>query len=71
MSTCECGFDYVGDPGRYVQTTRNRCELHDSCESCGEGAWSGVAVKIRADGHLYCDSCAEWIERHKIGDRTE
>lgn len=53
MSTpCECDYDCVGDPPRFVRVTRH-CPMHDPCACCNTHMGSRIV-----DGEWLCAECA-------------
>ncbi len=58
-SRCECDYDFEGDPGRYIKTSRF-CPEHDMCDWCMERLGS-AKLKDSADARFYswvCEECA-------------
>ncbi|HEY4087162.1 MAG TPA: hypothetical protein VGM43_14555 [Bryobacteraceae bacterium] len=61
-SPCNCDYDCIGDPLRYVKTSRG-CPEHDDCESCGEtlgvafDAVPDVTTKRRS---WLCQGCLDY-----------
>jgi hypothetical protein len=54
LDRCECDFDCVGDPPRYVRSNhKTLCPVHDTCCCCDER----LAVIID-DGDKLCAECA-------------
>lgn len=58
--TCECDYDFGGDPGRYFRSNHQTlCPVHDKCEVCDDA----LAVMItdahgESTGTKVCATCA-------------